>query len=110
METDMTDAIEPAEFYISKSKGKTPIRGMALRHLENSLNILETREPHRVAEILGMRAERDRQNAEYAAAQAEADPVKPDYAPGVEVPVFDAESPFEDNAPENFAGDHEVFS
>lgn len=85
----MSDQIEPAEFYVSKSKGKTPIRGMANKHLRNSLNILETREPYRVAEILGMRAEVERQDVEYAVTQAEADPVKPDYAPGVEVPVFD---------------------
>lgn len=75
---------EHAEFYDSKSKGPTPIKGMANRHLKNSLNILETREPHRLAEILAMRAEVERQDAEYAA-QQEAEATKPDYAPGDEV-------------------------
>lgn len=78
---------EHAEFYDSKSKGPTRIKGMPNRHLKNSLNILETREPHRLAEILAMRAEVERQDAEYAA-QQEADAAKPDYAPGDEVEVI----------------------
>lgn len=90
------------EFYESTSKGRVRIATMEYKWLVNSLNILVTRQPHRTDEIEAMTAEVAKRDAEYAAQQA-AELTKPDYAPGDEVEVF------EDNAPENFAADHEVF-
>lgn len=65
----MSDQVEPAKFYDSTSKGRVRIKGMEWKWLKNSLNILETRYPNRQAEILGMRAEVARLDAEYAAQQ-----------------------------------------
>lgn len=88
------------------SKGAMLIATMEPRYLKNALAKLkrERADDSRDAEITALEAQDAVNDAAWLAANPPVDDSKPDYAPGDEVEAFP------DNAPEHFAGDHEVFS